>query len=174
MTIEHELRQVLAELELCSHINAVNLDPSSRDSGEDIGGKRPPGGVDRREDRHKPDAKERPTRQDEPERVLRSAQHFREQLARGVRPWRVLADAKASLVAWKRQPLARDPAMGDRGWRRWVAESPESHVEMARKCGCSRQYIREVRLRWDGGAPPLPKLSPETPRGLPRDSEMAA
>jgi hypothetical protein len=174
-SVEHELRQVLAELELVSHVAAVNLEPSSRDASESIGGRRPPGGVDRREDRHKSDPREKPGRRDEPERVLRSAQHFREELARGKkRPARLLEEAKASLAAWKRQSPPKHPLMGDPGWKRWVAESPESHADLARKCGCTRQNIREVRLKWGTIPPAQRKPSTVTPMGLPRDSDVAA
>jgi hypothetical protein len=141
--VGRELRQVLAELELCSHVSAVNLDPSSRDSGEEVGGKRPPGGVDRREDRHRREPGE--------DRVLRSAQHFREQLAKGRSPRAVLRDAEASLAAYRLPPPASGewPEYGTRYWKQWVARSPEGSAgEIARVYNVSRGYIKMVRRQW--------------------------
>ena len=145
------IAQVLAELELCSHVSAVNLDPSSHDAGEDIGGKRPPGGIDRREDRFRDPAHKR----GEPERVLRSAQHFREQLARGKPAGVVLDDALQALSAWRRQPPPGDkehPMPGDFNWKRWVSESALSDVEIARRCFVSRQYVHRVRVKYRDAA----------------------
>ena|SRR6185437_3154573 len=142
-----QLGTVLANLELCSHVSAVNLDPSSRDAGEDIGGKRPPGGIDRREDRER----------DAP-RVLHSAEHFRRRLARA-RTQRaldaILADAEAALSAFRRQPAPKDkehPMPGDFNFKRWVAESPLEDREIARKCGVTRQYVSKVRRQYRGAA----------------------
>jgi len=130
------LGQVLAELEMCSHVSAVNLEPSSRDAGEDIGGKRPPGGIDRKED-HQP--------RESGERILRSADYFRRQLKRGRPEGFVLADAEAALNAWRYQPMPREPEYGSPQWKRWVAESPLSHGEIARKFNCKRAYVQQVR-----------------------------
>lgn len=141
---EKSLGQLLAELEMMSHVGAVNPNASSRDAGEDIGGKRPPGGVDRREDRHRDPVQAN----DEPERLLRSASHFREQLARGRREGLVRVEVEASLVAWRRQPAAKNPVPGDPGWGRWVADSPLSDVELARMFGKSRQAFHQLRAKY--------------------------
>ena len=141
-----ELAQVLAELDLMSHVAAVNLNPLARETTDDIGGKRPPGGVDYREDGHR-DFSTRP----EDQRVLRSASHFRDQLARGRAPSRVLLEARASLEAWRRMPPpSSEPEYGSQQWKRWVAESPLSHKELARKFNCSRGYIAQIRRQYRG------------------------
>jgi hypothetical protein len=143
MSVEHELRQVIVQLGLCSHVSAVNFDPSSRDAGEDIGGKRPPGGLDRKEDGER-----------EPGRMLKSAEHFRRRLARA-RSERalteILADAEASLSAWRRQPPPKDkehPMPGEFNWKRWVGESKLSVQEIANKCYVSPQYVGRVRKQY--------------------------
>lgn len=134
-----DVYQVLAELELCSHVSAVNLDPSSRDAGEDIGGKRPPGGMDRREDRQPREIGER---------ILRSADYFRRQLLRGRATHRVLEDAEAALDAWRHQPMPKEPEFGSPQWKRWISESTLSHGEIARKFNCKRQYVQQVRKQY--------------------------
>lgn len=142
-TVEYDLRQVLVQLELCSHVGAVNMDPSSRDAGEDIGGKRPPGGVDRREDAER-----------EPGRMLKSAEHFRRRLARARSEralTQILADAEASLSAWRRQPPPRDkehPMPSDFNWKRWVSESSLSSSDVARKCFVSKRYVNRIRAEY--------------------------
>jgi hypothetical protein len=140
--VKQELCQILAELELCSHVSAVNLNPSSRDAGEDIGGKRPPGGIDGREDRHR-------SEDEDDERVLRSAQHFKRQLAHGRPARHVLRDATAALAAWKRQPAPTgELEYGSPQWKRWVAESPLSDEEVASRYNVSRRYISKVRAQY--------------------------
>ncbi len=132
-----ELRQVLAELELVSQVPAVNLE-SSRDMGEDIGGKRPPGGEDHGGDR-------------EIGWPLKSVTYFRRRMAKAHTAGAleaILEDARTSLDAAKRQPAPEDkehPMPGDYNWKRWVSESSLSDVEIARKCSVSRQYINRIR-----------------------------
>src|SRR2546423_46050 len=124
---------------MCSHVSAKNLEPSARDAGEDIGGNRPSGGIDRREDRqpYEPEPAQ-------PERLLRSADHFRRELARGRNQFDILEHAKASLEAWKRQPPpGDDPEYGTPQWKRFIAESPESHGALATRYGCKRSYIQQ-------------------------------
>lgn len=139
--IPGDLHQVLAELELVSQVSAVNMDPSSRDASESIGGKRPPGGIDRRDDL--PDSDERHHPQ-------KTVDHFRRRLecARTDRQVEViLTDARAALVAWRRQPApaSGDMAFGSPQWKRWVAESSLSHGEVATKWGCTRSYVQQIR-----------------------------
>lgn len=133
--VDRTLNQVLAELELCSHVNAVNLNGSARDAGEDIGGKRPPGGIDERNCK-------------ESVRPLRSADYFRRQLANGRRPALLLAEAEAALEAWRRQPPpAREewPAKDTPFWRRWVAESEFSPEKIGAHYHLSRRYIAKIK-----------------------------
>jgi hypothetical protein len=140
---ERSVEQVLAELEMCSHVSAVNLNPSSRDAGEDVGGKCPSGGVDRREDRHR-DPEAKPGE----ERVLRSAQHFRQQLARGRPASAVLRDAEASLDAWRRAARPKNPEKGDPLFKLWLARSSLSAGELVSMFGVTRQYVSKVRIQY--------------------------
>jgi hypothetical protein len=139
--LRRELRQAIAELELCSHVSAVNPSPSGRDAGTDIGGNRPSGGVDGRDDRvhdHK----------------LKSAEHFKRRVAkaRAEQTLRaILKEAREALEAWRRQPPPKDvghPMPGDHDWKRWVGESQLPAREIARKCSVSRAYVEKVRRQY--------------------------
>lgn len=138
MNIARELKQTIAELELISEVSAVSLDPSSRDSGEDIGGKRPPGGVDRKGDRER-------------EWTMKSAEHFRRRAANAVTSEalrHILVEARAALELARRRPSPQDaghPMPGDHDFKRWVAESELPSSEVARLTGKSGQYIRKIR-----------------------------
>lgn len=140
--LHRQLKQTIAELEMCSHVSAVSLDSSGRDSGEDVGGKRPPGGVDRKDDKSREGHK------------LKSAEHYRRRAAKArsesaLRA--ILKDAKESLEAWKRRPAPRDvghPMPGDMDWKRWVGESSLSASEIARKCSVSGAYVRKIRAQY--------------------------
>lgn len=155
-TLDQELRQTLAELELCSHVSA--LDYESKDAGrsaEDPGGKRPPGGIDRRENRAvvEKDPKN-------PERVLRSADHYRRRLqhAHSDRTKRMILDeAKASLDAWRHRVPMKDPAKDDPGWKRFIAESKESYQALAHRYGVSTMRIGEIRKDYGAPAPRIRK-----------------
>lgn len=152
MSVHQQLRQVLAELELCSQVAALNMTPSGRDAGTDVGGNRPTGGIDRGEDR----APEERDSGDEPDRgvVLRSAEHFKHRLANAHSEraeQAILQDARRALAAHRRAPKPKDlghPMPGDPQWKRWVAESKLPAREIARKCGVSRQYVEKVRKQW--------------------------
>jgi hypothetical protein len=152
--LDQELRQTLAELELCSHVSA--LDYETKDAGrsaEDAGGKRPPGGIDRREDRALVDKDPK-----NPERVLRSAGHYRRRLQRAHsdRTKRVILDeAKASLAAWRQRVPMKDPAKDDPGWKRFIAESKESYKALANRYGVTTARISQIRKDYDT---PEPKI----------------
>ena len=154
-----QLRQTLAELELLSEVSAAQLGPSSRSAEEDIGGRRPPGGIDRRADA---------TYDDDREVIpiaFKSLDHFKARIRRAETRAKleddyeleaelqlVLEDASAALKAWKepRRWQPGDPEMefGSTEWKRHVAESEESCGKLAAKWGCSRQYIKEIRDRY--------------------------
>jgi hypothetical protein len=132
-----ELRTVLAQLELISQVPAVNYESSgSRDAGESIGGKRPPGGLIRADDRE----------HDYPQK---SVEHFKRRIAKAHSDHAfeaILGDAKKALEAARRQPArGPEPGFGDPGWKRYVAESTEKASDLARKFACKRSYIEKVR-----------------------------
>lgn len=150
-----ELRQVLAELELVSHVPAFNYESKNETSVSDErnpGGKRPRGGVERKDDQ-------------ENDFALKSVEHFRRRLdgalarnllreqegeppsSRAIEA--ILADAKAALKAHKRAPPPPDrPERSSPQWKRWVATSPLSAHEIARLYDCSHQYVLRVRARY--------------------------
>lgn len=141
MSLDSDLRTVIARLELCSHVSAMDLDPSSRDSGEDVGGKRPSGGVDREDDGDR-------------ELVLKSAEHFRRRLA-GAYSERtlvvILHDAEAALEAHRKQPPPQkdnEPEFGSSQWKRYIGESTESYGTLAARFGVERSYIQQVRKKY--------------------------
>lgn len=141
MTLHGELRTVLAQLEMVSQVAAVNLEASGGDAGEDIGGRRPPGGILHEDDRQL----------DYPQK---SVEHFRRRIAKAHSDWAlgaILKDAQAALEAAKRQPPPKDaghPMPGDYNWKRWVAETDLSAVEIARKCNVSKRYVNRVRAEY--------------------------
>lgn len=132
-----ELRQILAELELISQVPAVNLESSGGDAGEDVGGKRPPGGLIGKDDR-------------QDEYPQKSVEHFRQRAARARDEAvlaRILDDARMALVAARRQPAPTgEPEYGTPQWKRWVAETDLASAEIARKYGVSKRYINRVRM----------------------------
>ena len=135
-----ELRQVLAELELVSHVSAARPGGSSgRDQSESIGGKRPPGGIDRKDDRERGHA-------------MKSPEHFRRRIAKAHSEKAfeaILADARASLEAHRRQPPPSDrPELSSAFWPRWASESDLPAREVARLSGCSRSYVEKIRKRY--------------------------
>lgn len=137
-TVEGELRQVIAELAIVSHMSASKLGGSGRDSGESIGGRRPPGGIDRKGDK-------------DHDWAMKSAEHFAKRLekAHSERTLLViLAEARDALEAHRRQPPAKDPEVSSPQWKRWISESTESHGELARRFGVKRAYIQQVRKQY--------------------------
>ena len=145
-----EIRKTLSELELCSHMPAAELGYSSK-GVEHPGGKRPPGGVDYREDKHNPEPQ---AKTEAKPRILRSAEHYRRRLAKAHSDRTleiILEQAKDSLSAWRRQPAPtrqNEPKKDDPGWKRYVAESDLSSDSLADKFGVSPRYIREVRKKY--------------------------
>jgi hypothetical protein len=149
---------VLAELDLVSHVPAAQSIEGGRSAEGDIGGNRPPGGVDRKEDRQPSDPKRNA---DKPERLLRSADHFMRRIAKARSEHTlglILEDAEASLDAWKRQPApdkSNEPKYGTPQWKRYIAESAEKPNVLAKRFGVTRQYIEKVRREY---APPEPRI----------------
>lgn len=135
-----ELAQVLAELELVSHVPAVNLDPlPPKTADEKPGGKKPRGGVDRKDDQERGYA-------------LKSASHFRRRLA-GAHSDKaleaILADAKKALAAHRRQPPPPDrPEYGSPQFKRWVSESELSAAKIGSLYNVSRQRIERIRAAY--------------------------
>jgi len=141
-TLLRELRTVLAQLELISQVPAVNLESSGgRDAGESVGGKRPPGGLIRADDRE----------HDYPQK---SVEHFKRRIAKAHSDHvleAILEDARKALEATRRQPApvkSAEPKKDDPGWKRYIAESPEKANELAGRFVVSRAYIEKVRREY--------------------------
>lgn len=139
--LDHEIAQVLAQLSICSEVAAASLGSSARASEDDIGGRRPPGGEDHKGNR-------------DPEWALKSAEHFRRRLARAHSErtlTAILADAEAALTAWRRQPAStkdNEPEYGSPQWKRYIAESKESHGTLADRFHVERSYIAKIRRQY--------------------------
>lgn len=139
--LARELFQVIAELELVSHVSSPEPRESfSRDASESIGGRRPglPSFVLAIDDR-------------EVDYPQKSAEHFRRRARRAYSEATLgllLKEASAALVACRRQPPETEPRFGSPQWKRFVAESNLSLGDLARKFGCSRSYIKEVRDKY--------------------------
>ncbi len=143
MTVQGELRQVLAQLELVSQVSAVNLDPTAWDTSESIGGNRPSGGINRKDDRQ----------DDWP---LKSVEHFHRRVAKARSEYQlglILKDARVALEAATRQPPpSGEPLVSSPQWKRWVAETGLSLGDVARKCGVSKSYVQKIRRQYRDAA----------------------
>jgi hypothetical protein len=116
VSLERDLREVIARLEMVSHVSAVSLESSGRDTSDDIGGKRPPGGLDHAGDR-------------EADWLLKSADHYRRRAARAHTEralQAILQEALASLHAWQHQTPSVNPVWGSFEWKRQIALEWES------------------------------------------------
>lgn len=107
MSARTELLQIIARLEVISHVPAVNLDPTPPETTDGKGGARPRGGVDRKDDR-------------EPDFALKSADHYRRRLARANTERdieRARDAARQTLAAWTKAPPPREPERDSYYWR---------------------------------------------------------
>jgi hypothetical protein len=142
-SVEDQMRQVLVQLEMCSHVSAAQPGSSARDASEGIGGKRPPGGIDRKEDRE-------PFEDDK--RGLRSADYFRRRLARAHSQktlQTILTEAEASLEAWRKQPPPGiEPEFGTSQWKRWIGESTEGYGALAARFNVDKSYIQQLKKQY--------------------------
>lgn len=133
---------MLAELEMLSQVSAASTGSSTPSTDDDIGGRRPSGGIDRRDDK-------------DVNVGLKSADHFRVRFERchSDRMYMVILDEAREVVSsWKRTPIPPGdlPAYGSPQWKRWVAETNGriSHGEIARRFNVTRQYVIKLRRDW--------------------------
>lgn len=132
-----QLRDAILQLEMISQVPASRPGHTSKSTDEDIGGRRPSGGIDRADDR-------------EHDFALKSAEHYRRREARchtdGQR-LALLVEVERTLTAWRQTPLVdgKRPAMNDPRWKQWVGECEHTVTELVRWYSCSRQYIHQVR-----------------------------
>lgn len=153
------LRQLVAELALISHAPTSNYgNRQPVDSGEDIGGKRPPGSD-----------REMPNRRDMDEMTAflasyhrRTPEYFRQELDRCSTVERLeelVVEAREALDAWRRAPIppGQEPEYGSPQWKRFIAESSEDAGTLASRYWnpttgrqITRQYIHKVRRDYQG------------------------
>lgn len=150
-----ELAQVLAELEMVSHVGAANLSPEPQTGiGNDRGGRRPQGGIDRRDDRYRDTDEHSERNENDRPAVLRSHEHFRRRAARCTSDANllvVLNEARLTLAAWKVAPVPSEPVWDDvSAWKFWAARSDLPVVELARRAGVSRQAVYQRMRGYEG------------------------
>lgn len=152
--LRHEIRQVIARLDLMPHAATQNFEPSPDDTavGRARGGGRPAGGVSVGDD-----LASRRTDEDGQPQVFRqlSADHFRHRLSRAhslAALRSVLEDARKAEKAWKCTPIPDQPLTGSSAWKLWVREDTRSDSEIARLSGVSRRYVSKVREGYRGEA----------------------
>lgn len=156
--LTRELRQLVTELSLISHVSGVAYDgKASKATDEHIGGKKPPGGEqDRPHPPRDDDPKAWAAYRDELESWRSSYQrftptYFNDELRKCETTTRLreLRDQAASaLAAWRRAPIppGGEPAsMADPQWKRWVIEEHWTTTQIVNRYGCSRQYVHQLR-----------------------------
>jgi len=114
-----QLAQTIAQLHIISHVPAANLEPGAKSSEESIGGRRPTGGINHKDDRSTEGFRQK------------SAEHFaaRARRCRSERDYQaVLEDALAALDAWKRTPPGAEIEWGSFAWRRQIATDVEDKI----------------------------------------------
>ena len=143
-----KLCQFMAELSLISHTSGLSYEgKASLDAGEDIGGRRPPGGD--RENTHGLSPDEFASWLQSYHR--RTVDYFRVELERceTVLRLRELRDeCVETLEAWRHTPIpeGQPPEFGSPQWKRWVAGVSRWMVaSLARLFNCKRQYIHQIR-----------------------------
>jgi hypothetical protein len=152
LTLEREIRQALAELELVSHAATQNLNPTARDTSEEPGGRRP-GGSDSDRPNRSASHDERHSWQDSYQR--KTVQHFRDRLVKltSVAELEALREEIRDVVtAWKRAPMPKgqEPlSRADPGWKRYIAECGRDSGDLARQYGVKRRYINKIKaMEW--------------------------
>lgn len=140
--LDHEIAQVLAKLSICSEVSAANMDSSSRDSGEDIGGKRPPGGIDHKGNRER-------------EWPLKDVSHFRRRLECAhseAALQAILVDAERALEAWQQLPRwkrgEQEPDRKTLRWKRMIADSYETAEKLSKRHEISIRMVRYYREQY--------------------------
>lgn len=164
-SLANDIRQGIAKLEMISHAPTQNFDPTPRDTADEPGGRRPQG-----TDMDRP-----PRSASNLEKIAwldsyqaKTVRYFRREcehalrrgLERGDREHAIarlsaLRDDLYSVISLWRQlriPDGQPPALGDAGWKRYVASCGRSTSELSREYMVSSQYINRVKAM-DWSAP---------------------
>ena len=157
-----ELRTTIIRISLISHapVQQYDSDGGAHDTSEDIGGKRPPG-TDQDRPRHpgpNADPKRLAEYRDDYAAWLNSYQrktpaYFIDRLGHDPSTQRIkelLAEARAVLEAWQRQPIpgGQEPEYGSPQWKRYVANSPLDAGVLASRFNLTRQRIYQLRKEY--------------------------
>ena len=133
-----ELEQIIARLKVMSHVPSGFKDgKTSRSTDEAVGGRRPNGGVDRKDDRQE-------------DWALKSAEHYQARLkhahTEGI-VLLILRDARRTLRAYTHTPVpvSADPKPGDPLFMRWLAKQDGRVEDISYRTGVSRALVYKAR-----------------------------
>ena len=132
MSPDRECRQLLARLELISHTPAVSLDREGKTGGKPLGGDRPPGGIDARDDF-------------DLDYTLKSHVYYRRRYGRCRTDWQLTAlaaEMAAVLEAWLHSPK---PPRDSNAWREAVATDTRGLSAIAREYNLTRQQVYAIQ-----------------------------
>ena len=152
MTLERDfevfdaLNRAITRLCLISHAPAMTLGRSVRSSDEDIGGKRPTGGINGQDDR-------------EADFRQKSVEHFRARIARCDTPEAarsLLVEVEDTIWAWTHTPdvdgiKELEPEHGSFLWKCNIADNDREHVrDIARRLGIGEATVYRYRAKYRG------------------------
>lgn len=144
-TTRQEILLCVARLSTMSHVSAASQN-GSRSSDDDIGGRRPRGGIDIRDDK-------------DPEFDLKSAEHFLRRLARAhseLALQAILSDAQKAIRAWTHTPVPKNPSPEqepDPRTYRWyckVADDDRPIGVLVKHYSIDRATVYRIREKYRG------------------------
>lgn len=145
-----ELRALVQQINLKSQINAAPVGRSNPSSDDEIGGKRPPGGIHRGDD----------WSLEAVDYWMKSADYFQRRLERILTRYHedaherlireLITEAEETLKRWSRSPVGgkRPDSQEDPKFEIFVAYSDEHAGTLARWYDCSPDKIRRIRRKW--------------------------
>lgn len=137
--------QIIVQLAMVSHVSGTDFDRGSASTDEDIGGKRPPGGVDRQGDRKES------YRQ-------KTAEYFARRLARctgDAEREALRLEAERALYDWRHTPEAPNsaelaPERGSFLWKCRVADDDRPLEKIKEEYWVSRATVYRYRQKYRG------------------------
>jgi len=148
-----QLAQVLLELSMVSHVSGTSTDSSGGgDSSDDIGGKRPPGGIDHKGDRS--DAFRQKSADFFVQRyagLVKGVSRMSDEVVEAIRD-EILLEAESSLKDWRKTPevAGKDPDWGTWEWKCRVADDPRPSRVVAGHYGISHVSVIRYRKQYKG------------------------
>lgn len=149
-----ELRQVLTDLSLVSHVRGASYDSSGGGRGaEDSSGATPPGGPDRAGDRA-PDFRQKTQYHflNRYGKLLQAMSHGMSDERARANLDEILSDARDALRAWRKSPTnpGQDPEKGTRAWKIRIANDPRPSRQVATHHGISHVSVLRYRQQYEG------------------------